>query len=96
MTSECRRSRRLHDPTGAAPGLANVLGHLFSPQHPDDLAAVVDLVSHCHERDLALSLELASDLAMQDGLVCLDSQQDVGPLLLELSKNGRWVCRASA
>jgi hypothetical protein len=38
---------------------------LFGPQRPGDVAAVADLVIRCHERDLALSLELAADLAVQ-------------------------------
>jgi hypothetical protein len=36
------------------------------------------------------------DLAIQGSLVCLDRQEEVGSLLLELLKNAFWVCRASA
>jgi len=86
----------LHDPAGADPGRADVLWGLFRSQCPRDRAAVADLVIRCHERDLALSLELAADLAVQGLLVGLDRQQEVGPLLLEELKNGRCVCRASA
>jgi len=86
----------LHDPAGADPGLANVLWCLFRPQYPGDVAAVADLVIRCHIRDVTLSLELALDLAMQRLLVGFDGQEEVGPLLLELPKNGRWVCKASA
>ena len=86
----------LHDPAGTDPGLANVLWCLFRPQHPGDVAAMADFVIRCHERELALSLKLRSDLTMQRLLVALDGQQEVGPLLLELPKNGRWVCNASA
>jgi hypothetical protein len=57
---------------------------------------MADLVIHCLERDLALSLEVAADLAVQCLLVGFDSQEEVGSLLLELPKNGFWVCRASA
>jgi len=57
---------------------------------------VADLVIRCHKRDVPLSLELALDLAMQRLLVGLDRQEEVGALLLELPKNGRWVCKASA
>lgn len=85
-----------HDPAGANPGLANVLRCLFRPQYPGDVAPVADLVIRCHKRDVTLSLELALDLAMQRLLVALDGQEEVGPLLLELPKNGRWVCKASA
>ena len=53
---------------------------------------MADLVIRCHERDLALSLELAANLPVQRLLVGLDHQQEVGPLLLELPKNGCWVC----
>ena len=86
----------LHDPAGADPGLANVLWCLFRPQYPGDVAAVADLVIRCHKRDVTLSLELGLNLAMQRLLVALDRQEEVGPLLLELPKNGRWVCKASA
>ena len=65
-------------------------------QGPGDGAAVAELVIHCHEGDLALSLEMAADLAVQRLLFGLDRQQEVGPLLLKLPKNGCWVCRASA
>ena len=57
---------------------------------------MADLVIRCHKRDVTLSLELALDLAMQRLLVAFDGQEEVGPLLLELPKNGRWVCKASA
>jgi len=49
----------LHEPAGADPGISDVLWCLFRQQRPDDVAAVADLVIRCHERDLALSLELA-------------------------------------
>jgi hypothetical protein len=48
---------------------------------------VADLVIRCCERDMALALELSNDLAMQRPLVALNSQEEVGPLLLELAKN---------
>jgi len=57
---------------------------------------MTDLLIHCKKRDLAFPLELALNLAMQGSLVGLDRQEEVGPLLLELLKNGFWVCRASA
>jgi hypothetical protein len=52
----------------------------------------------------SLSLELARNLAMQRLLVALllrrsprlDRQEEVGPLLPEELKNGRWVWSASA
>ena len=88
--------RHLHDPAGADPGLGDVRRCLFGTQGPGDGAAMADLVIRCHERDHALSLELAADLPVQRLLVGLDRQQEVGPLLLELPKNGCWVCRASA
>jgi hypothetical protein len=69
---------------------------LFRPQRPSDVTAVADLVIACHERDVPLSLELAADLAVQRLLIGFDCQQEVGPLLLELPKNGRWVWSASA
>jgi hypothetical protein len=57
---------------------------------------MADLLIRCHKWDRALSLELAGDLAMQRLLVALDRQEEVGPLLLEELKNGRWVWSASA
>jgi hypothetical protein len=86
----------LHDPAGADPVLADVLRCLFCSQHPGDVAAMAYLVIPCHERDPALSLELAADLAVEDLLVGLDRHKEVGSLLLELPKNGRWVWSASA
>ena len=64
-------SRHLHDPAGADPGLADVLRRLFGPKRPGDIAAMADHVIRCQERDLALSLELAADLAVQRLLVGL-------------------------
>ena len=87
---------QLHDPAGADPGLSDVFRCLFGAQRPGDLAAVADLVIRCHERDLPLPLKLAADLTMQRLLVRFDRQEEVGPLLLELPKNGRWVWSASA
>jgi hypothetical protein len=86
----------LDDPAGADPFRSDVLRRLFGPQRPGDLAAVALLVIRCHERDLALPMELAADLAVQGLLIGLDRQEEVGPLLLELSKNGFCVCSASA
>jgi len=88
-----------HDPAGADPGLADVLWSLLGAQRPGDIAAMANLVIRCHERDSALALELAADLAVQRLLVGallrrslrLHGQEEVGPLLLELPKNGRWV-----
>ena len=57
---------------------------------------MADLLIRCQKRDRALSLELAADLVVQRLLVGLDRQEEVGPLLLEELKNGRWVCSASA
>ena len=57
---------------------------------------MADLLIRCHKWDRALSLELTSDLTMQRLLVALDRQEEVGPLLLEELKNGRWVWSASA
>jgi len=51
---------------------------------------VADLVIRCHGGDLAHSLELAADQAVEDLLVGFQRQEEVGPLLLELPKNGRW------
>ncbi len=57
---------------------------------------MADLVIPGYIRDLALSVKLAADLSVQLLPVGLRRQEEVGPLLLELPKNGFWVCRASA
>ncbi|QPN59765.1 hypothetical protein H8F24_17770 [Synechococcus sp. CBW1002] len=54
----------LDDPAGADPGLSDVLWGRLGTQTPGDLSAVADLVIRRQERDLALALELAADLAM--------------------------------
>ena len=54
------------------------------------------LVIRNSERDLAFSLKLAADLAIELGLVGLDGQGDVGALLETPAKNACVVCRASA
>jgi hypothetical protein len=95
--------RHLHDPAGANSGLGDVLRCLLGPQHPGDFPSLADFVICCHKRDLALSKELAADLAVQRSLVGLllwrslrlDGQEEVGPLFLELPKNGFWVWRAT-
>jgi hypothetical protein len=73
-----------------------VLWSLFGAQRPGDVAAVALLVIRCHKRDVSLPLKLATDLAVERLLIGFDRQQEVGPLLLELPKNGRWVWSASA
>ena len=67
-------SGHLHNPASAHPALADVLRCLLCPQPPSDVAAMADLVIRCHERDSALSLKLAADLAVEDLLVGLDRQ----------------------
>jgi hypothetical protein len=47
----------LHDPSGANPGVADVLRGLFRPQSPGDGAAMAELMIRCHEGNPALSLE---------------------------------------
>jgi len=86
----------LHDPARTDPVLSVVLWCRFCTQRPGDGAGVVDLVIGYPERDLVPSLELAADLAVQRLLVGFERQEEVGSLLLELTKNGFWVCRASA
>ncbi len=88
--------RDFHDPAGADPGLADVLRCIFGPQGPGDVATVADFVIRCHERDLAHPLKLAANLAVQRLLIGFHCQQEVGYLLMELPKTGRWVWSASA
>ncbi len=86
----------LHDPAGAAPLCSDVLRGLFGAERPGDCTTMTLLENTCLDRDAAFPLELAPDLAMQCLLIPLDGQEEVGPLLLELLKNGFWVWRASA
>jgi hypothetical protein len=78
------------------PALLDVIRSLFRPQVPGDVATVADLVIRGQERDLAFSTQLIGDLPVERLLVGLNRQEAVGPLLLELSKNGRCVWSASA
>ena len=73
--------KHFHDPAG----LADLLRGWFGAQSPGDVTAVADLVSSCYKRDVPLSLELVADLAVQDFLVALVRQQEVGP--------SSWSCR---
>jgi hypothetical protein len=79
----------LHDPAGAAPGLADGRRCLFGAERPGDGTAMTLLENTCLERDVALPLELAPDLAMQCLFVGsplrrsrrLQRQEEVGPLI---------------
>ena len=86
----------LGDPAGALPIGFDVLQRFFRPQGPADFTSMADLVIACHEGDVALSKQLIGDLPVERLLVGLNRQEEVGPLLLELPKNGRWVWSASA
>ncbi len=85
-----------HEPAGAAPGLTDVLRRLFGAVRPGDGTTMTLLENTYFNRDVAFPLELASNLAMLGFLVPLDGQEEVGPLLLELLKNGFWVWSGSA
>jgi hypothetical protein len=54
------------------------------------------LVIRCRESDVRLSLELATDLAVEGLLVGLDGQEHVGPLGEAPAKNDCVVWSASA
>jgi len=86
----------LNDPAGDMPVRFDVLRRFLGAQCPSDVTAVAEFMIRCSERDLALAKQLAGDLLVQRPLIGLDGQQDVGPLLLELLKNGFWVWSASA
>ena len=78
----------LHDPGATRPVGLDVLRCLSGPQLPDGVAPMALLVILCSERDVALSLELAADLAAEGLLVGLllrrslrlHRQEHVGPL----------------
>ena len=84
------------NPASAVPVLLDVGWCLLGPEIPGDVAPMADFVITCDERDLALSNQLAGDLAVESLLVGFDRQQEVGPLLLELPKNACCVWSASA
>jgi hypothetical protein len=65
----------------------DVLRRFFRLQSPENVTAMADLVIGCHERDVALSQQLISDLTVKRLLVGLNRQEEVGPLLCELPKN---------
>ena len=87
---------QLHDPGAAGPGFLDGIGGFLGPELPACVTAMLLLLTRCSERDVALSLELAADLAVKRWLVGLDGQDDVGALLEAPAKKSCVVCRASA
>jgi len=85
-----------HDPGAAGPVRLDVIRRLFRTQVPDRVPPVLLLVSRCRVWNFPLSLELATDLAVEGLLVGFHGQEDVGPLLQAPPKNGWVVWRASA
>ena len=73
-----------------------MIGSFLGLQFPTGVTPVTFLLSRCSERDLALSLELAGNLAVERRLVGFDGQGDVGPLLEAPAKKACVVCSASA
>lgn len=92
----CRHGGHLHDPGAAVPVVLDVLRSFLGGQFLGGSASVAFLEIHCRERDVAFSLELSTDLAIQRLLVGFDGQEHVGPLLQAPSKNACVVCSASA
>jgi len=81
-----------HDLGAAWPvGLA-VLWRLLGAELPACMVTLILLDIRCCERGLALSLELAADLAVETLLVGFDGQQEVGSLLQAPAKNACVVC----
>jgi hypothetical protein len=87
---------QLHDPGTAGPSFLDVIRRLFGSELPAGIPLMAFLVIRSSERDLAFSLKLAADLAIELGLVGLDGQGDVGAMLETPAKNACVVCRASA
>ena len=72
-------------------------GACVGMQSPDDGAAVADFVIRCHERDLALSLELAEDLAVQRLLVGLLPRRRLASMTVSKKPAPcSWSCRKTA
>lgn len=78
---------QLNDPSRPWPVRLDVLRCFLCPQCPGDVTAVADLVMRCSKGDVALPLELTADLPLQGLLVGFNAQDEVGPLLRELSKS---------
>lgn len=66
---------QFHDPAGAMPVLPDVVWRLLGTLIPGGVAALPWVVIRCHERDVALSLELSTDLAIQRLLVGFHGQE---------------------
>ena len=86
----------LNNSAGAMPVRFDVLRPFLGAQGSSDDAAVGDIVIRCYNKGSKHSLELALDLAVERCLVGFNRQQEVGSLLRGLSKNGCWLCSASA
>ena len=78
----------LNDPRAARPVGLDVLRCLLGVELPVHVAPVEFFAITCSERDLALSLELAADLALEGLLVGLNGQEHIGPLGEAPLKNG--------
>jgi hypothetical protein len=85
----------LHDSGATRPVGLDVFRCLSGPQLPDGVAPTA-LVIRCSERDVTLSLELATDMAGEGLLVGFDGQEHVGPLGEASAKNVCVVWSASA
>ena len=78
----------LDDPAHARPVRLDVIPTFLGPHLQDSDPAMLFALSRCRERDVALALELALDLAVQGFLVVsllrrslrLHRQEHVGPL----------------
>lgn len=90
-----RGGDHLHDPGAAGPVGLDVLRSLFGAELPGGVATMPFLMIRCRERDMALSLELGTDLPVEGLLVGFDGAEDVGPLLQAPSKNACVVCSAT-
>ena len=68
-----RRGDQLHDPGAAGPGSLDVIviEGFLGPELPMRRTGMFLLLIRCSERDLALSLNLAADLAVEPWLVGL-------------------------
>ena len=76
--------RYLDDPAGADPGMNDMFWGLLSAQRPGDVTAVADLMIHCEERGVPLTMKMVLDLAVKCLLIGFDGQEEVSALLLVL------------
>ncbi len=84
-------SDHLRDPAGAVPVRLDVLWCFIWTQGPGDVTALANLMIHCSKSDMPLPEQLVGDLVVDAALIRVHGQQEVGPMLRKLLKDGLCV-----